>query len=816
MLKRYSSYKKLSADLLLAASSGKFKTISFDVFDTLIHRRIAPELVLDGVCHAFRDLLLKQGLPLPKRPLLDYRRDVYISLAKQNAAAGLDPDTTLDELAPAWVAAVIDVDPGQPIVKTLGQHLAAAEIALERRVCYANPWLTEVLPELKYLGITIHAISDMYLGKNHVGTILNDHGLLPLLNELHVSGDQRRLKRTGRLFAYVKENHGIDPTDWLHIGDDFEADGLMAQRHKITAWVINDKVIHNESRMHSFDATLLAQDPTWAGNIISNYGSAIDTPKISAEQMFGQRIAGPILCTFIHRVLERCHEEKISRVYFLAREGHLLKQIYHRLALLVFPAGDAPQPVYLAISRLSALLGAMHRFGPNELAAAMDNCGHHSLRNLLAPLQIDAFSLEQLARRYDITNIDTPLTPPIADNPTLLRLLDDPNLIAHAEALGNNTRRDLHAYLRQSGWFNQDRIAVVDLGWGGQIQDSLHRSLNTVTKKPTIFGLYLGTNLRATQRQRDDNRFEGLLADERQPNWSSSASFEFVFALEAVCRAPHGTTLGYKETTDGTIVPCFKDDNDPSRQSEINDENFIALLQHGVLNQATKYAECADILRIKGTQCVPYARTLIERMIRYPSRDEIRWWSRLSNVADLGSTHTMNLGHNGPGLSLFSLKTAIRSSAFHYGLAGQTAGRIGQIALSIAKGLVRLQNVSPQLPSTERSSIPFESGNISNPRTPIPDWEHEIDIRFATILTQAKGRPCEQAKLRIAGLSAQELAPIALGHTVTYLLATLIGKNLPPRDIPAWWTMIQRNMFARANLKKRLVLLRRILWRLHQ
>lgn len=812
MLKRFDSYPALAAALREIALSGSIKIISFDVFDTLVHRRMAPELVVHGVCNILHDHLAQRGLSAPA-PLLICRHEAYMDLVTKHVAAGLDPDTTLDELAPAWVARAAGGRLDENDVANLGQQIAETEINLERQVCYVNPWLKDALPELKAAGVAVHCISDMYLGERYVRRILDDCGVSPWLDAVHVSGDHRLLKRTGRLYPHIGRSAELPEDKWLHVGDNFLADGLMAIRGGIRAWIVNDTTVHDEARRMVFDAGRYRADPHWAGFIAAGYAQTVADPLRCAEEAYGRKVLGPIFTTFVHRVLERCRDEGVSKVYFLAREGHVLKALYQHLAPLVFPDSNHPPAVYLAVSRLTALLAAMRGYGLRELAAVTANSGHPTLHDLLTPLRLAPATVEALAARNGIADANAPLPSPLTDYPPLLRLIDDPELQDHIAALNRDAKEHLHAYLQQTGWFDHERIAVVDIGWGGQIQDSLYSSLRTMAQRPQIHGFYLGANAHAVMRNCEENRIEGLLADYRRPNWSSFAAFEFVFAFEAASRAPHGTTIGYCTTPAGDIAPMFKADDTPSRRAEAADDGFIALLQSGILDYAARYAECAAILRWRGEDMLPYARTMIERLVRFPTRQEAAWWMRLSNVADLGSTATRKLGSESIGMTLASLRFRLRDAPFQYGVIGQTAGRLGQIALATLRGVrhwrIHRAHVAPAAEpqtgkATDGQRIPAES---------CPPWEAVINDAHRRLIETASRTPVEQYEQQSTNLTPGELLPPAAAYAISRRLATLRGIRLPASETPSWWLMVRRQWHARHNLHARLALLGRLLGR---
>jgi len=821
LLRRFGSYPKLAAALARLAREGGIRTVSLDVFDTLVHRRISPALVIDAVCHLLRDRLAARGIDVSHRTLRECRHDAYVELVVQNVASGLDPDTTLDELASPWVARAVGKQLDDGGVAELGIHLVAAEVELEQRVCYPNPWLQALLPELKAAHVRVVCISDMYLGERYVRAILDRCGLLPMIDEVYVSGDVRLLKRTGRLFQHVQRRIQTPRQQWLHVGDNFHADGLMATQNGVRAWIVGDPRMHGQARRLDFDAQTYRNQPAWGGTLVAGYAQPLPSTRFCEEEAFGYRVLGPIFASFVHRLVERCREVGVEHVYFLAREGHLLREIYRCLAPIAF-SDHAPPASYLAVSRLTALAATMGTYGIRALGAALANSGHHSVQSLLAPLGLPPSTLAAVALRNGFPDIDLPLPAPACDFPPLLRILDDPEIKDRARQQSEQGCALLHAYLAQQGFFQCQRVALVDLGWGGQIQDSLFASIRSLTKVPTLFGFYLGTNQQAAWRDCAESRIEGLLADFNDPEWSSTAALEFVWALEAASRAPHGTTLGYRRTEDGAVEPIFRPETDPARVAEMVDDGFIACLQAGIIRYVERYAECVAMLRMPASATQPYASMMIERLVRYPNSEEIAWWHSLTNVSDLGTSETKLLGGTAPLASgwdlLFRLRPLAQLSMFHYGIIGRLAGTPGQIVLCAWKGLRRGRSSRPGQNSPPLAVDPPPLASVRRVPPPVPTWELAID-REVEAQREAISRRHAASLLPLQStVTVREFIAIVGAYRLAKLVAHLLhavspDAALPRQDIPSLRTMLQRELHARWNVRARLGLLRSILER---
>ena len=69
MFKKYKTFlsvSKLRNYLLKELNHKKVKVISFDVFDTLIHRRTHTEAIVEATCFWLDEHLIKKGIVLNK------------------------------------------------------------------------------------------------------------------------------------------------------------------------------------------------------------------------------------------------------------------------------------------------------------------------------------------------------------------------------------------------------------------------------------------------------------------------------------------------------------------------------------------------------------------------------------------------------------------------------------------------------------------------------------------------------------------------------------------------------------------------------
>ena len=287
----------------------------------------------------------------------------------------------------------------------------------------------------------------------------------------------------------------------------------------------------------------------------------------------------------------RCAEEGLGNIFFVAREGSILKDIFGELAPLAYRNGELPKRAISGLSRRTSLLYSMTDLGIREISKIRMNTAHHSLRNVLAVLRVPEEIIVSAASSCGIVDIDAPMPPYYLQWGPFHQVMRHPAVRSHMANLVGRSRRLTDKYLEQRGLFSQHRAAIVDVGWNAQIQENLYFGMLDRTDRPQVFGFYLGTLLRAHWTNTAHNSANRVLVDEADPCWYAHAAFEFVQVLEACVRAPHGTVVDYTESPDGEVTPLFKPDSDKSRQAELCDEVTIARLQTGMRSYAARYGK---------------------------------------------------------------------------------------------------------------------------------------------------------------------------------------------------------------------------------
>jgi hypothetical protein len=238
-------------------------------------------------------------------------------------------------------------------------------------------------------------------------------------------------------------------------------------------------------------------------------------------------------------------------------------------------------------------------------------------------LREDPFSA--LFSRHRIDGFDSPL-----DDAALQSLLADPDFVRTFRLEIEYQTSLLERYLRQEEIFTGEKIALVDIGWRGHSQSALLRAFRDDPAFRPPEGYYFALWQEFSPNPIADAELKhGLVSDIRRAQTVlEGCSFYMAYLLEAICRAPEGTTLGYREVAGGTIEPVLSEDQ-RSRDAERSTFAALAPVREGALAYARKYS--SDAWRFLASE--ESARRRIQkklfRLAFFPSHQELELATRV-------------------------------------------------------------------------------------------------------------------------------------------------------------------------------------------
>lgn len=185
--------------------------ISFDIFDTLVKRPFYnPGDLLNLLDTAYYQ---KTGNNL----LFSRIRKEAEQLARRNYGEKMGvEDITLDEIYEV-ISSYFGIE------RCTAQEMKEVEVNNEIRFCKPRRSGAELFELALYAGKKVILISDMYLDRKTIETILSRCGITGY-SRLIISSEERLLKYTGRLYLRALSSLKIEANNILHIGDGWKTD----------------------------------------------------------------------------------------------------------------------------------------------------------------------------------------------------------------------------------------------------------------------------------------------------------------------------------------------------------------------------------------------------------------------------------------------------------------------------------------------------------------------------------------------------------------------------------------------------------------
>lgn len=445
------------------------KAVSFDVFDTILCRPFEKPADLWKFMEA-------EAVHLSNGAAVDFGRvRALCEVDTRDRLKESHPEIAIDQIYETMADFYA-------VPRDLLDPLKQREIEREMAAIRPRPFGRKLFDIARASGKPVYLISDMYLPQNVVEDMLSNAGYAGQYTELFLSSSQGCTKSSGDLFGLVLEKTGLAGKDLVHVGDNVKTDKASAEKKGIRPFIWSTAIqwmrshpIFSEiypARKGSGERARSALAGTTALGLFDAPMSTDAFTSLSGGDPFrlGYAVLGPLFTGYMLWLLREARRDGISDLFFMAREGWILKEIFDALTRYMT---DVPQTHYLLGSRRAIRVAACRV--PKDvltLAAAPYDPGV-SLSALIEGrfgVTLQNQDLGTLALS-GLRTLDQPLGREIKDrrllNDVLEKLMD--RILANAAV----ERDGYFDYLDIAGFNESDRPGVVDIGWTANIQGAL-------------------------------------------------------------------------------------------------------------------------------------------------------------------------------------------------------------------------------------------------------------------------------------------------------------------------------------------------------
>jgi len=200
----------------------KTKVVSFDLFDTLVVR---PFYVPSDMFQLLDKEFIEKSNCNSIVKFSKIRKDVEIFLRGENWRKNIH-EVTLKEIY-NYIQTKYSVD------KKIINYFMNREIEMELEFCKKRKTGYDLYLLAKEFNKKVIVTSDIYLDKETIEKILknNDYEI----NKVYLSSVIKKTKAEGDLYSFVLEHEKINPTEMIHIGDNYKSDVEKAKEKDINA-----------------------------------------------------------------------------------------------------------------------------------------------------------------------------------------------------------------------------------------------------------------------------------------------------------------------------------------------------------------------------------------------------------------------------------------------------------------------------------------------------------------------------------------------------------------------------------------------------
>lgn len=619
----------------IVAKTSAVDVVSFDVFDTLVHRKISPPAaVKDKTAHYASLFFARRGITVTPEDFNLVRDIEENKLRDKNLYyQGFDHETDINSIFDAVIKTLMGAHDGNVV-----ENFVAFELTAEIAHLYLNCDAAETLSLLHGRNKKIILCSDMYLKEAHLWKICDHFNISQYVDKIYVSSEQRISKYSGRIFKLMMDDLNLLPHDLVHVGDNEHSDYHEARKAGITAYhFFYESNLRQAAKLEASIKKFNRGDSAFGRSCYS----ALRYFKLDSQQWrfcavpekIGVCYLAPAIATFAHRALLDMMQLGVKKVFFLAREGIFLQKVFtavlHQVSELKMFADEIEFNI-LFISRVASIIGNYN--------------GVHDVHSLIKPVYFayPQFNFANFCKTWGLNADDFSAYAKQSmsaymqscTHEEFCHLLQDEQFATELDSKMAFKQKIFNDFLKQEGVAGEQAVALVDVGWNGTIQSYIANSLEKIACKNTLYGFYLGGSgniKRVTHNRGNSIIFPGYLFNDVFPDEVDLFKLGIPM-LEALLGDEQTSSVKGYAVSGNSIVPEFKG---------IEQCHFTIKLQQqvqsSVLNGVKHYCAAINISPLALDRLAIFYKKRLLSFVSNPKKSEINAFKGLSFDYDWGN-----------------------------------------------------------------------------------------------------------------------------------------------------------------------------------
>ncbi len=334
-------WEKNSVELLKRIE--QYEIISFDIFDTLIMRKV---------------YLPTDIFSIVERKLQKELGENFSFVEARKKAAGICDNATIDEIYD-------EIEKTQNWNCEFTKKVKQCEIDIEKQFIVSRRDMVKIYNAIKNTK-EVYFISDMYLSKQIMAEILLQCGIKIDIERILVSCDYKKDKEGGALWKCFADTI-VKGRKALHIGDNKKTDGELPKQYGIDNYLIWSA---SQMLQESSIKDIISDINTLYSSIVVGMISSelLNSPfalhrtcgkvYFNDEQEAGFCLLGCLMYVFCNWLTQQVKNDPVEKLAFFSREGYLLTKLFSYYCE-VSKESNIPQIKYMEISRRAVLTASI-------------------------------------------------------------------------------------------------------------------------------------------------------------------------------------------------------------------------------------------------------------------------------------------------------------------------------------------------------------------------------------------------------------------------------------------------------------------------
>ena len=604
----------------------KYKYIFFDIFDTILKRKVEPEFTKK----IWSNHIVKRfNLNISIIELYNLRNALETKLG---AMSKEDYEFKYNDLIKAIHK---ELNLKIPFSEFL-DICVDIEVEIESSVLIPNSNVLDIIKELNKASKKVYCVSDMYLSKDMLTKIFTNLGIIKYFDDIFVSCEYLKNKKSGKLYDIVLKTIKAKTSECLMIGDNKSSDYEIPKSKGI------DSINIDSSKNYKFYQE-------YASN--NNEDIALkkfNKLKSTSTDNFEHTIF--TLYNFTEKLYYSLLEKGLDEVFFLSREGEYLKKLFDKYQETIY--GKKIKSHYIIVSRKSTYLPSLKELDKEDFGVLLKQYVNSSLIEFLSSLNFTKEEQEKILNSFskdckkvlkntkDLTDYEKEVIINISDSEyknkiynlyeskALKYLKENKEFKTLYESKRSNQKELFIKYIES--FTKSKTICVVDIGWNGSIQDNIQ---NILGNKYKVIGYLYGLATRNNPKEiaKQDNKWGLIFSNVPSESSNYELFMENRTIYEIILGASHGSANNYVLKNNKVEVTTF------SKDEEIKIyKNIISKLQ----NKMMKTFEELTLLFANGYYDNHKMNKMINKlhfdMLFKPTKEQIKFFNKLYHYENFG------------------------------------------------------------------------------------------------------------------------------------------------------------------------------------